>query len=87
MKVSAILQTPSVKILLLLYERKEVRYSELTKLFTSRGTLSANLKGLEEEKLIQRRIVDSKPIQSYYSLTDRGREIAKRFNEIKKLLS
>jgi len=44
----------------------------LTKLITSRRTLSANLKDLEKEELIKRRIV--KPIQSYYSLTDKGRK-------------
>jgi DNA-binding HxlR family transcriptional regulator len=77
------LQAPTIRILLFLYERGEVRYHDLTKLLTSRGTLSVNLKELEDEGLIQRKIVDSKPIQSYYSLTDRGREIAKLFNAIK----
>ena len=72
-------------ILLYLFEKEETRYSELTKLIKSRGTLSLNLKELDEEGLIKRRIVDSKPIQAYYSLSKKGREIAKRFNEIKEL--
>jgi len=67
-------------------EKGEVRYSDLADLFTSRGTLSLNLKDLEEEKLIQRRIVASKPIQAYYSLTDKGKEVAKRLNEMRRLL-
>jgi len=78
---------PSVKIILFMLEKGEVRYTDLADLFTSRGTLSVNLKDLEEEKLIQRRVVTSKPIQAYYSLTDRGREIAKRLGEMKKALS
>jgi len=86
-KISAILGVPSVKILLFMLEKGEVRYADLADLFTSRGTLSLNLKDLEEEKLIQRRIVTSKPIQAYYSLTEKGKEIAKRMNEIKKALS
>jgi len=86
-KISAILGMPSVKILLFMLEKGEVRYTDLADLFTSRGTLSLNLKDLEEEKLIQRRVVASKPIQAYYSLTEKGKEIAKRMNEIKKTLS
>jgi len=69
-----------------MFEKGEVRYTDLADLFTSRGTLSLNLKDLEEEKLIQRRIVTSKPIQAYYSLTEKGKEVAKRFNEMKRLL-
>ena len=87
MKISAILEAPSVKIILFMLERGEVRYTDLADLFTSRGTLSLNLKDLEEEKLMQRRVVTSKPIQAYYSLTDRGRETAKRLSEMKKALS
>jgi len=86
-KISAILRMPSVKILLFMLEKGEVRYTDLADLFTSRGTLSLNLKDLEEEKLMQRRVVTSKPIQAYYSLTDRGKEIAKRLSEMKKALS
>lgn len=85
MKISQILKSPSVKILLYLFEKEEARYSELAKLIKSRGTLSLNLKELDEEGLIKRRIVDSKPIQAYYSLSKKGTEIAKRFNEIKEL--
>ena len=86
-KISAILRVPSVRIILFMLEKGEVRYTDLADLFTSRGTLSLNLKDLEEEKLIQRRIVTSRPIQAYYSLTEKGKEIAKRMNEIKKALS
>ena len=85
MKISQILKSPSIMILLYLFEKEEARYSELTKLIKSRGTLSLNLKELDEEGLIKRRIIDSKPIQAYYSLSEKGKEIAKRFNEIKRL--
>jgi DNA-binding HxlR family transcriptional regulator len=85
-KISSILEIPSVKILLFIYEKSEVRYTDLTKLIASRGTLSANLKDLEKEELIKRRVVTAKPIQSYYSLTDKGQKIAEAFSEIKKNL-
>ena len=84
-KISALLQTPSVRIILFLYEKGEVRYTDLTDLIASRGTLSVNLKELDEEGLIQRRVVTTKPIQAYYSLTDKGKEIATHFEKIEKM--
>jgi len=86
-KVSRILEIPSVKILLFLFDKQEVRYTDLTKIITSRGTLSSNLKELEKEELVKRKVVTTKPIQSYYSLTEKGQEIARRLSEIKAVLS
>jgi len=84
LKISSLLETPSVRIILFLHEKGEVRYTDLTKVIASRGTLSINVKELEGEGLIQRRVVTTKPIQAYYSLTDKGREIATHFGKIKR---
>lgn len=86
MKISSLLQTPSVRVLVFLFEKSEVRYADLTKLITSRGTLSLCLKELGEEELIQRRIETTKPIQAHYSLTNKGKEIATHLNKIEKLM-
>jgi len=85
-KISSLLETPSIKILLFIHERDEVRYADLTRLIASRGTLSLNLKELEAEGLVHRRVVTTKPIQAYYSLTDKGGQIATHFEKIKKTL-
>jgi DNA-binding HxlR family transcriptional regulator len=85
MRFSALFKTASVKILLYLYEKGEVRYKDLTKLIDSRGTLSLNIKELQEELLIQRSIVTTKPIQAYYSLTEKGKEIAFLLRKIEKI--
>jgi DNA-binding HxlR family transcriptional regulator len=85
-KISKVLQIPSVKILLFIYRKGEVRYTELTKLIASRGTLSLNLKALETEDLLKRRVITTKPIQTYYSLTEKGQKIAKRLSEIAEIL-
>jgi DNA-binding HxlR family transcriptional regulator len=85
-KMSILLETPSVRLLLFLFEKGEVRYADLTKLIVSRGTLSITIKELEEEGLIQRRVVTSKPIQAHYSLTNKGKEVATCFNKIEKTL-
>lgn len=85
-KISSLLQTPSVRILLFLLERGEVKYADLTKLMTSRGTLSLNLKELSEEGLMQRRIVTTKPIQAHYSLTEKDKQIAIHLDRIQKIV-
>jgi DNA-binding HxlR family transcriptional regulator len=81
------LENPSIKILLFIDDRSEVRFADLTKLIDSRGALSTNLRALENEGLISRRVVISKPIQAYYSLTEKGKKAAKGFKEVKEALS
>ncbi|KXA94874.1 hypothetical protein AKJ65_03195 [candidate division MSBL1 archaeon SCGC-AAA259E19] len=83
MKISDLLESPCVKILSFLHEGGEVRFYELTDLISSRGTLSDNLGDLEEEGLIRRRIVESKPIKSFYSLSEKGDEVAKHLSKVK----
>ena len=83
MKISRVLQIPSIQILLFIYEKGEVRHGDLTTLIASRGTLSLSIKELEEEGLVQRRVVTTTPIKSFYSLTSKGREVAKRLGEIR----
>jgi DNA-binding HxlR family transcriptional regulator len=86
MKISDMLEAPCVQILFFLHDRGEVRYSKLAALIQSRGTLSLNLKHLEQEGLIERRIVTTKPIQSLYSLTERGTRIARKLADVRKAL-
>ena len=72
------------KILLYLLSEGEVRHSELPNVINSRGTLRLILVQLGEEGLIQRRAVTMpKPIQSFYSLTEKGIAVAKELQQIK----
>lgn len=75
-----------MKILTFLRKEGEVRFFELTDLISSRGTLSDNLGDLEEEGLIERRIVKSKPIKSFYSLSKKGNKAARHLGKIKQSL-
>ena len=86
MKISKVLEIPSVKILLFIDKKGEVRYTDLTKLISSRGALSNNLKALEKEELIKRRVVTTKPIQTHYSLTEKGQKAARDFEDLRALL-
>jgi DNA-binding HxlR family transcriptional regulator len=87
LKISSLIENPSVKILLHINTKGEVRFTDLTMLIDSRGALSTNLRALEIEGLTNRRVVTSKPIQAYYSLTEKGKMIARNFLEIKDALS
>jgi DNA-binding HxlR family transcriptional regulator len=62
--------------------KEKARYTDLAKLIVSRGVLSSNLKALEKENLLGRTVVSSKPIQTYYTLSLRGRRIAKCLNDL-----
>jgi DNA-binding HxlR family transcriptional regulator len=87
LKISRVLEIPSIKILLYLLENGEVRYTDLAKLISSRGALSLNLKALETEGLLSRRVVTTKPIHSYYALTEKGKRIAHNFLDTKQTLA
>jgi len=82
-----ILQIGNLRILLYLNKNGEARHSELSELFKSRGTLRLILVQLEEEGLIQRRVVATKPIQSFYNLTDKGRLVSQELQQIQKLIA
>ncbi len=68
--------------MLFLYQKGQARHTEISKLTSSRGTLSLSLRDLEQEQLIQRKVIDTKPPQSIYSLTEKGKTIAKQLTQI-----
>jgi len=88
MKVGSILNTGNVRVLLYLYNNdKKARYSELLReVIVVRSTLAYVLSELEEEELIKRKVINTKPIQVVYSLTEKGEKIAKHFLEIRNIL-
>jgi DNA-binding HxlR family transcriptional regulator len=85
-KISDLVESPCVQILLFIHSKGEVRHSELERLIRSRGTLSSNLNDLLKEGLLRRKVVASKPIQSNYSLTDKGKEVAKVLADLRSSL-
>ena len=86
MKLSKILSLPNVRIILFLAEKGEARYSQLSKIVQSRGALTAAFRELDTEKLVTRRIEQTRPIQSYYSLTKLGREVGVELTRLNRLL-
>ena len=87
MRIVKFLESPHVRILLFLHHHGLVRHKRLAKELSSRGTLSNVLNELLMDGLIIRYVkIENKPIQSFYSLTDLGREVATRLEEIINLL-
>ncbi len=77
-----------VKILEYLSEKGQSRYSELLEsVIKSRSTLAKTLRDLQEKKLIQREVKGTRPIQTYYSLTERGKALLKHIEEIRRIVS
>ena len=87
MKMKAVLELSNIRIMLYLLERGSARYSEILKgVGLSRGALALALRDLQDDGLIERRVEATRPIQTTYSLTAKGKEIAKHLESIKKLM-
>ena len=86
MRVSELLSIPAVKILLYLHSKGQVRHADLEKMIASRGTLASNLNDLLDEGLVARKVISAKPIQSNYSLTEKGRNVVEQLAELERLL-
>jgi DNA-binding HxlR family transcriptional regulator len=88
MKIRAVLEINSIKVLMYLLENGNARYSELlSDLIPSRSTLALTLRCLQDDQLIERNVKASRPVQTWYTLTSTGREVAEHLSAIKKLVS
>ena len=87
MKMKAVLELSNIRIMLYLLEKGSARYSEILKdVGLSRGALALALRDLQDDGLIERKVEATRPIQTTYSLTTNGKEIAKHLESIKKLV-
>ena len=87
MKIRAVLELSNIRIMLYLLERGSARYSEILKgVGLSRGALALALRDLQDDGLIERKVEATRPIQTTYSLTAKGKEITKHLESIRKLV-
>ena len=88
LKVKAVIDIATIKILLYLFDGSNARYSELMEeVIQSRSTLALALRDLQEEQLIEREVIDTRPVQTRYSLTSYGKEIAEHLSAIRDVIS
>ncbi len=74
-------------ILDFIYLNGPVRHRDIAQQTSSRGTLSLSLNSLLKEGLITRQVnTETKPIQTYYQITDKGKNLAEKLREIRKIL-
>ena len=87
MKMKAVLELSNIRVMLYLLRRGSARYSEILKgVGLSRGALALALRDLQDDGLIERKVEATRPIQTTYSLTAKGKEITKYLESIKKLI-
>lgn len=83
----AVFDLSDSKILLYLVQRRTASYSDmLSSLVKSRSTLAASLRQLQSSGLVKRKVRDTRPIQTEYSLTDRGERFAQQLMELRNTL-
>lgn len=88
MKMKAIFEIAIIKVLLYLFETDNTRYSELLdEVIQSRSTLALSLRDLQDDQLIERRVIATRPVQTRYTLTSSGKDVAEHLSTIKKLIS
>lgn len=88
MRMKAVFEIGNIKVLLYLLENGSARYSELLReVIPSRSTLALTLRDLQEDQIVERRVEATRPVQTWYSLTSTGKEIAEHLSDIKKLIS
>jgi len=78
----------SAEVILFLASVEKARYSEIKKQKYVVGdrSLSRILKELQERGLIRREALPTYPISTSYSLTDKGKIVAKNLNKLKEIL-
>jgi len=87
MRIDALFKLSTVKVLLALLEAGSMRYSELLdRVIQSRSTLALALRDAQKDRLIERTVEDTRPVQTRYSLTVRGREVAEHLIQIRKVV-
>jgi DNA-binding HxlR family transcriptional regulator len=76
-----------VRVLFYLHDNPAARYNELlSKVIESRSTLAASLSQLLKEGLVIREVKDTRPLQTRYSLTEKGKKFVGLLLEMKRLL-
>jgi DNA-binding HxlR family transcriptional regulator len=84
----SLFELSDAKILLYLYEKKSAaRYSELhSRVLSNRNTIANSLRQLQENGLIERRVKATRPIQTEFTLSEKGKKLALHLAEMRKLL-
>lgn len=72
-----------VKILENLDKKKEMKYKEIENIVGNPSTTARRLADLEKLGIIKRKVSEEKYRPVYYSLTDKGRDLALMVRELK----
>lgn len=84
-----IFELTDVKVILYLTEQKSipVRYSELLKKAAGgRGSLATSLSDLQRMGLLNRKVKETRPIQTEYTLTNSGSRVAQLLSQVRQII-
>lgn len=81
-----------IDALLFLDEKGSARFRDVRKfcldnnIVESRGTVTTILRNLTDMKLIERKVVATRPVQTSYKMTALGKQVVEHLRSVKKLL-
>jgi DNA-binding HxlR family transcriptional regulator len=81
-----------IEVLFFIDEKRSVRFSDIRRLCLdsgivgSRGTVPIILRNLVNQHLIEREVVATRPIQTFYKITELGKQVAHHLRSVKQLL-
>jgi len=84
--------TSDITLLFFLNEHPESRFYELLQFIekdkrsNKRSMLARSLRDLQDRNLIERTVIQTRPIQAKYKLTDNGRKAVLLLNSLQKLV-
>lgn len=82
-----------IDVLIYLDEKGDARFNDIRKfcldfgVVRSRGTVPTILKNLTNLKLVKRKVVATRPVQTHYGLTELGKQVTLHLKHVKQLLS
>lgn len=81
-----------IDVLFFINEEGNVRFSDIRKfclehdVVGSRGTVPIVLRTLTGMKLVERKVVTTRPVQTFYQMTQLGKQIVEHLRDIQRLL-
>lgn len=82
-----------IDVLFFINGKRSARFADIRKfcldygIIGSRGTVSIILRNLTDMKLVERRVATTRPVQTFYEITQLGRQVVGHLKSIKRLLS
>lgn len=81
-----------IEVLFYIDEKRRARFSDIRRfcldsgVIGSRGTVPIILRNLANQHLVEREVVGTRPVQTFYKITELGKQVAHHLKSVKQLL-